>query len=189
MKRGRDCNSDEHLQQASSSSSFSCNDTLSLALSCDMCGHLLSDFEMYRSHLELVHKLTDYFSCPVEGCYRVYNSAPAMKCHLEHSHELNKSKQVQLNLHATDSCHASNFETHNVEIPSRAHESEKNFTLEDNSKPNTLEEPALELNNDFSAEIENIVAYLYDIINIPRSVIQTIYSLIKSLVNNLSDEI
>lgn len=179
--------------EESSSSSPTSNDTHLSTFSCHECGSLMYDTKMYVAHLELVHHLINYFSCPIEECFRTYNTAPAIKYHLEHSHKLVQSKEIRRNSAAIDSCHQMDTEIYTIkssdnddilENPPCAYKPDYISAFTDNINQSA---EFFGLNDNFCSEVEKIVAFLYDIINISRSIVQTIYSLVKSLTNNFAN--
>lgn len=153
-------------------------------LNCNYCHAKLSKFNNFIFHLETEHKINNYYVCPLQNCNRIYNKKNRFKQHLSNCYNSNIIEQ--------NSCLDSQYS--NVSDSQILHETLSN---ENNKNDNTcIENEEKNESNDYNnfkeivkSFIEVFLCHLYDIISLPRALIQTFVELIKNLIIDICSNI
>lgn len=56
-------------------------------MQCKICSQKFNSIQKYVLHIEYIHKLSNYFCCPIERCERVFQRKDALKRHYVLSHD------------------------------------------------------------------------------------------------------
>lgn len=138
-------------------------------MKCYKCENNFADFQQYFVHLRYVHNVTNYFTCPDDNCNRLYHSKSDFKKHLINYHNYNK-------LNTRDSKSSKEVCSSNSDDPINLNESTK-FESSGKKQHSFLIDYQLKVN----AAVVSFIAKLYNVSNLPKSIIQFIIELVSEL--------
>lgn len=159
-------------------------DFLNIDLNCNYCCEKLANYKHFIFHLETKHKIYNYYVCPLQNCDRTYNQKNRFKQHLAVCYNSNSFEQ---NL-------CLDRQNTNVSEPEISGKTKSNENDKHKNDDTPIEnEETNKSSNNFKETVESFMELflcnLYNIVSLPRSLIQTFVELMKSLVIDICSNI
>lgn len=160
-----------------SSDKFDFSEKISFRLPCIECDELLLDFTSDILHLKSAHQISNHFECPIDKCWKTYHTKYSLKYHLIHCHSTDKKHDHVENFKnelSTEFCP----EKADTEVlywnPDVSYIFHNNKTTNQFSSDLSQETLPIDFKTVFIHKVEEYISNLYNILNIPRSLIQTL---------------
>lgn len=144
-------------------------------LQCQYCEATLDTVKKYIFHMEVVHKIINYYVCPFNVCNRTYNNKCSFKYHLNSNH---------LDDHSIDRSSFVNISNENNRETSPP-ETEPLTSAGTNKQP----EQHVPFTDPIRSHVEIFLCRLYDVVNLPRSLVQSIFEWVEPLCESIIFEI
>lgn len=151
-----------------------------MELSCTECGKTFSDFKKYVFHIEVLHNISNLFSCPIRGCSRMYHTAHSLKYHLHSQHTLEEQKPNStfpfINTEFSNANSDTAYTTAAVDV------------VDNKEKQQKMPEAFInDFKNMLNQSVQLFIAKLYNILNLSRDSIQNIIASLDSFLTTTVD--
>lgn len=155
---------------------------------CPECQKSFINFKKYILHLDISHKITDYFLCPVANCTRTYDTKYSLKDHMTVFHKLFTERKLDSN--EIDAC--GSIESHSLNMTEQAYcePNTDDTVLSTNTKPiddcdYNLEDELNQFQRGLNSNVIDFIIKLYSTLNFPRSKVKKLLESVKSLLANI----